>query len=675
VGASRIPVPVSATRELEAAGAASAAGMPADPFFAPLASTLTILSLLQMLVIAAGAAGILLTGRNARIILILAILGGGAAARISARARQAPAAERVPGSWSRIALAIAAMGLLLFPALGFAAFVSPDFSWDGNLYHLPTIQFWAQEGKVHWVDSRFQFSEPANGYPKGAELVAFVLARGLGDGRWANALNLAFLPLAVLGIASLACRMRAAPVLALAAGSAFLLVPVNIYQSVSTYIDTAYGCCVIGFLAALLRVQGGIQAGEGIPWRDGAFLSAALGLCLAVRDTGWIPAVLMPAVLLPAGVAARRRDRRYQGMRRLLLFLVVLLGGALLVGGTWYLRNYRQTGNPLHPLEVRLGGHRIFPGRPLDAIIYLGGNRDPGDIGRGALATVLLKWLQGGRSWPLSIRGVDSRQGGIGFLWILGCVPALALLVARYSRGRSPRAPLLPGVILLAGGAGIFLATPMNWWARYTVWIYGIGLPVMAWAFQGLSGSPARSRIALVWFLLLLAVPLAEAAISAEDVVGRAYPGPRPVRISALLQPENWRWPADYLFDSTRHTLIEAILARHDAVGVGPLVSKDRSGRSNALLYGQLSEPPGFRRIVPVGDPLDDRDRENLRRYKVHYLLWDGAESPPSLEKVNGERMERAAGFWVLVLHSTAAGGAGGPPGGSGDPSRGPRIR
>jgi len=284
-------------------------------------------------------------------------------------------------------------------------------------------------------------------------------------------------------------------------------------------------------------------------------------------------------------------------------------------------------------------------------------NQDPSDAERGPVEIVLLKWFQGCARWPRSIRGTDSRLGGIGFLWTLGCLPALLVVPVLYASRPVWRSRLRPALILLATGTGIFLATPMNWWARYTVWIYGIGLPCLAWALQGISKDPRRSRLARAGVGLLLIITLTEAGLAAEAVVGSAYPGPRPVRIQDLLQPDRWRWPENYLFSSTRGTLVDEILGHRDAVAVGPMTSNDRNGQGLSLIYGQLSSPLGGRRIVPVGDPLTAEDREALRVRRVRYLFWDGERTPPPLEEVNGERVVRAGGYWVLILRDAWASG------------------
>ena len=90
--------------------------------------------------------------------------------------------------------------IFVWLALLVLAVTAPDFSWDGNMYHIPTIGFWASRGYVHWVEGFSQALPYINGYPKGAELIGFVLARCFGTSCLVYIGNLTMLPLGVLGI-------------------------------------------------------------------------------------------------------------------------------------------------------------------------------------------------------------------------------------------------------------------------------------------------------------------------------------------------------------------------------------------------------------------------------------------------------------------------------------------
>ena len=125
-------------------------------------------------------------------------------------------------------------------------------SCDGNTYHIPGIHLWALKGNVCWVDPNFQQAKYMNGYPKGVELVAFVLVRAMGT-HVVTMANLVFLPLGVLGVACLAQWLRASRPMVLVVAAAYVLVPVNISQAATTYTDSAFASCAVGFIAAIVQ--------------------------------------------------------------------------------------------------------------------------------------------------------------------------------------------------------------------------------------------------------------------------------------------------------------------------------------------------------------------------------------------------------------------------------------
>ncbi len=83
-----------------------------------------------------------------------------------------------------------------------AAYIMPDLSYDGNAYHIPSISMWDPRGYISWVNTNYL--EPLiNGYPKGAELVAYILVKAFNN-NIINSVNLIFLPLGIFGIAYIA---------------------------------------------------------------------------------------------------------------------------------------------------------------------------------------------------------------------------------------------------------------------------------------------------------------------------------------------------------------------------------------------------------------------------------------------------------------------------------------
>ena len=251
---------------------------------------------------------------------------------------------------------------LVYLLLWAAAYIMPDLSWDGNAYHIPTISMWDASGYVHWINSSY-LTGYINGYPKGAELVSYILVKSFGNSV-INAVNLVFLPLGILSIAYLARSLGVGRLLSVCAGAAFLLVPVNINQTVTAYVDTSYAACVSGCIALLVYL-----ANTYTPKWKGIFLfGAAVGLTLSIKSTG----VALSAIAIFALAILWIRDiflvtrsepkllSKITGQR--IVFLVSIILFALAGGGYWYIRNFIFAGSPLYPVGLTIMGHTIFPG-------------------------------------------------------------------------------------------------------------------------------------------------------------------------------------------------------------------------------------------------------------------------------------------------------------------------
>ena len=151
-------------------------------------------------------------------------------------------------------------------------------------------------------------------------------------------------------------------------------------------------------------------------------------------------AVIGLAVLAVA-IAVRAISPR-EGRRRVLAggggFLLAAVTIAIAVAGYWHIRNYVMTGNPLYPVRVAIAGHEVFPGVELSKMI--GFEETTPEIFRHwpAYQRVPYVWAQIGdrhSRWPDTMWFLDSRLGGLGYLWLLGCVPAVvATLLASIFR-------------------------------------------------------------------------------------------------------------------------------------------------------------------------------------------------------------------------------------------------
>jgi hypothetical protein len=594
----------------------------------------------------------------------------------------APPSRATAAAWAVAALAFAAYVLLWVPA-----YCRPDLSWDGMTYHLPTIHFWASKGYVHWIEvppeagtTWLKFTDALlNGYPKTGEVVSFTLAR-LSDGKLVNAANLVFEPLAIAGIAAIARELGASRGPAAAAGFLFALVPTNVGQAASTYVDTAFSSAVIGFLALVfLKLRLVLATPRAtIPAPLAVASGAALGLALGLKGPALVVAGLATFALLVA-MALRLRKRR-TGRRRRVMMMAVAIGlmstVAVPVGGFWYLRNAVYAHNPLHPFSVKLGRRVLFSGLPVDVVIRERLNTPSFMHAWSTPRKVLYTWSQSGRlewpidgavehneegyaldipeahepAWPRSIRYHDPRSGGLGFLWLCGGIPSLlALLVlavrslrrgSRANRVRAERNVLSLG-LLLATCAVFFTVTPMSWWARYTLWIHGIGLPALAVvAHVALCGLARRRLFALVGTAMLIAltsVALFEYAYALKwDHTPAYFVGPARVnRHSTLAQ----LWDsltttkedsiAAIYVDLTREGLARDALSGGAVVALAPLAAPEGDWLAemfNGPVVGQLSMSIGRRRWVMASADIGNDPEAAARFVQKHlprYIIWD----------------------------------------------------
>jgi len=608
----------------------------ADPFFAWVAAGTVLLSTIQVAVLAASLSSLRLSRAVAAAILIAALLAarlvwrGLAAGEARQRSRDREGAVGIAlergqplphgrGSavlpWGR---PLASAFLAFYAFLFVAAAVVPDVSWDGNSYHLPVVQQWFQRGQVVWVEGPDTTTlRHMNGYPKTAEVLSFFLAT-LVHPALANTFNLVYLPLGILGIASIACALGASRPAALTAGAALLLVPINLGQSPTAYVDSSFGSAVIAWLAATVALRRLDPQRSAL---QALVLGCALGQVIGTKGTGLVPAAVGSLALAAVHVCGGELRRP----ARLAAWWLGVGACALLVGGFWYARNLLHGQSPLYPVGVFVAGYTLYPGyeayAPTGAFATDGWLADWPQPARVAIA-----WLQGLRHWPQSIVGFDMRLGGLGFLWLVGCLPAVFALVRRRSRLRTDwrdevvREPLW---LLLAVTAASFALVPCPWWSRYTIWIYGLGLPCLAALAPSLRGRPGRvwlstcAAIAVVEAGIVIArwqVPLLGLALRNEPPDAKG-PGPA-VRIPTHFYPP---WVL-------RGSLLRRLARGDDRVGIGPLDWHQEP------VVGVLSQPIGGRDIHFAPDVLAADFADWYARVRPRYLVLNKtADLPPAV--------------------------------------------
>ncbi len=558
-----------------------------------------------------------------------------------------------------------------------ASMIAHDFSCDGNTYHIPTIHAYLTHQRVHWIEEPFSGVEYMNGYPKGAELFTMVLVQALHPALL-NAAGLLFLPLGSLGVAYLARRLGASSSLALLAGAAWVLLPVNMGQAGTTYVDSSHGSCVVAYLAVLYAVMDAGRTMERSPgwprWVLAVALGSALGLATGVKSSGIVIGVLGLMGLLGFWIFTTAPDPRVRWMRRVrflaCFFGMVAITGAA-VGGYWYLRNWVRTGSPLYPAGVVVAGHCIFPGLSVSECIGAIANTPPEIRGLSDWKATLLVWLQIGSPgcrWPHTIVDVGARLGGLGFLWLAGCVPATLWVLARALA--SKRSAWAPIVVLATVVAAAFLLQPLHWWARYTLWVYAVGLPCFAVAAHqascrargGTSAGLRGVRIVRLWSACCCVALVIEGAWSAEYALHASWRSTGFRKSQLLRNPAevlgnlgHADWQSNYA-PELNGTVIKDVLHEQQPVACGPLDSRMPGGRWKNEYLGLLSYPIGQRRVYGLPSQPDPLEITTLQRNKVHRVVWDDTVPVPATLCAASERVERVPGLIVFTLRSAPDG-------------------
>jgi hypothetical protein len=330
---------------------------------------------------------------------LLGLLGVAALAlAFATRTRPVPSLPRLGG----VAVAVlAAIAVVLVLAV-VTARILPVWQWDSIGYHLPFVQFVVQSGSFDAVPRDVRYIST---YPHDIELAMVWLRLMLPDDRL---VDLAQVPFGLGGAvltAAIARRLGASLELALLAAAAWLVAPGVFLQLPTNYVDVGTAAALLGALYFLVLSPLGA--------RNLVVGGIALGLFLGSKPS---------APLATAFVGALVLLRAWKGQRPRHL---VAFGLAVLVfGGEMYVVMLLRHGNPVWPVELKLGPWTL-PGESTVEALLASGAANPRAQGS-LLERLTLSWL------AIDTPPVfDMRLGGFGALFLLALPLALAGLVRR----------------------------------------------------------------------------------------------------------------------------------------------------------------------------------------------------------------------------------------------------
>ncbi len=507
--------------------------------------------------------------------------------------------------------AVVVWGAWVWAELWMLAWLRPPYDWDGLYYHLPAIHEWATTGRVCFVD--FMPNVPFVNFPMAVELNTFFAHHLLGTSRLVNACNLWYWPLAFFALAVIAKRLGARGVWPWVAGALIAGAPVFVSQSVSCYIDPGFAAAVMGAIAAALVFV--FDGGRSRAW-NAVLLGLLIGLALGAKGTG-LP---FAAVILVVILAAVARVHGFGRWKPWLLRITLVIPAILVVGGYWYIRNTAHTGNPIFPIQLKIGEKVVLEG--WDHNIFNDANmpdwleKHPGPL------RMFVSWTQP----DAPIHGCGP-VGGLGYIWLAGCVPAFLLMWIQWlrRRGGSGNGEFVFLTILVLC---LLAVQPAAWWSRFTVWLHALGLPclavVMSRAVYGWRRSPwYLVSILFVTGICAIAVWETGRTLQLEWAEGRT--SETAGRSAQFNRTVDYRFPEMAEKEGFREFLAA------DAVARGPW-----DGYAT-LLGGVLGMPLGDRTIVVLPFEPSDSDVEDLYRRGIEWVVWDvinAGDIPPILTAI-----------------------------------------
>jgi hypothetical protein len=359
--------------------------------------------------------------------------------------------DRRPLHFSRRRLVSAVLILLLVALCVIVAarsLADPTYEYDALTYHLVFPAKWVQDGAISIVPT--WFGDPAPAYaPSATEVYYAWLMLATGDDRLARGGQFIFFPLLLLAAYVLGGELRLRRIARLGACLALGLIPAINAQASTAMVDVAFAAQLAAVAAFALRAGRTRQAVDVV----GLMLSCGLLVGTKFIALPYL-AALSPLIVWVFYRTSRRGKACSCRVLRSGAAAVMVAGVlAFCVGGYWYVRNWAVTGNPVYPLEVKLGSTVVFSGaygraQMENSVFNLRRETDPDAFGRTLWEAVHSPEAS---EPPTNEQGFVPafRQWYVGPLGLIAAGWLLALIAAlRRSPVRAPHVLFLGGTAL-----------------------------------------------------------------------------------------------------------------------------------------------------------------------------------------------------------------------------------
>lgn len=566
-------------------------------------------------------------------IIVVSALVPLAAVRIVGRWRRADyTSPRLGGAAGHLCAALSALAAVALGGAFLGALALPVIAYDALGYRLPVVADWLDAGRVAWVTT----DDPVrNGYPLGQEAIGAVLAAVTGSTNAAVLASFFYIVAGALSIWVFAEQVGVRRELARAAAALFLLVPIVILNAPTGYVDASFAGAVVSFV--LLSALAFSEESADLVLAAAAGMSAAHALSL--KGTG-----VTTLLAVSLAVAAARVVKRRAGGAPLPRFGLRLGVAASFAapGAFWLVRNLVHTGNPLWPVTIRIAGRDVLPGAAsLASILDVAHNTPASFAGLSDVGRVARTWLE--TAGPAV--AFDDRLAGLGLVWPLFALPAIAVTAFRLSKGSLPARQRTPIAIAFIATGIAFVLQPMHWWSRYTIWLWGAGALALAVTAESMIAA-GRGRAVSVALSLVTGLAAVEGGIALLHANG--------------LGTAVARAGADALFSGDARkppNALEWVDATFWKSGVGDSEQVCRGawkpGTDDAILDGVFAQLTPRPHVHVVAD--DDADWSRVEKAWndagcANLLLFRGSPVLPLAQRDPGVTVEPAVAFDPLFI-------------------------
>jgi hypothetical protein len=461
--------------------------------------------------------------------------------------------------WAGI-LAVLAVVVLLRDL--FWGWFLPPYMRDDIAYHLTIMGNILQSGAVHYFPSP---SEWIRDYPVNSELFQAWNFLFLGVDKL---VDLAFLPAIAIGGLALygICRRFGFSRRASVAGWAvYAFTPLVILQQTGSYNDAWKAALFLcGVYLILAR---GVSSGEAGTRGTAVLAGICSGVILGTKFSGFLDGMAIGVLLIlailrgaPAGDGAAKPDRK-SAIRGLLIPLAIFALATAFFGAYPLIRNAVIEGNPIAPVEVKIGSWTVWPGESASQFPSIGSEE--------VLQKAKTGWDRFYLIWFEKFQlFFDPNNSGSGPIWLFLGIPGAVLWIGQSFRKRNG-----PAIAVSVLSVMILLLTPAQWRPRYVLsllLVCGLGAALLV---ESLREWPRRIVLALLVLsaAFVTAVTLRPSPLEADKVTALVFHSDDVERSAGYVHPTNEFF--DWVEDRTKSS--PAVIVYGRWVDTYPLFGAD----------------------------------------------------------------------------------------------------